>query len=96
MKRKTIEVEKMRVYVNDHLKRTDKWATQEFKAGMCTMLESMLMLTENYRGYFQSHWMTGGGYEAWDAAGKPEGAEKEKYIYGPKGREGANYDRQYY
>jgi hypothetical protein len=36
-----------------------------------------------YGGYNHVYWSREGGYDAWVAAGKPEGAEKQQYIYGP-------------
>ena len=49
--RKTIEVQKVLEYVNNQLARTDKFADEKFKAGMCTMIERMLYDTGNYKGY---------------------------------------------
>jgi hypothetical protein len=49
--RKTIEVRKVLEYVNNQLARTDKFADEKFKAGMCTMIERMLYDTGNYKGY---------------------------------------------
>jgi hypothetical protein len=49
--RKTIEVKRMLKYANLQLERTDGAATQEFKSGICTMIESLLMGSGNYQGY---------------------------------------------
>lgn len=49
--RKTIEVQKVKDSINNHLARTDEYATAEFKAGMCTVLENILMETDNYNGF---------------------------------------------
>ena len=49
--RKTIGVKRMLKYANLQLERTDGAATQEFKSGICTMIESLLMASGNYQGY---------------------------------------------
>ena len=49
--RKTISVKRMLKYANLQLERTDGAATDEFKSGICTMIESLLMGSGNYQGY---------------------------------------------
>jgi hypothetical protein len=49
--KKTIEVSVMLEWANDHLKRTDKFATAEFKAGIATTIERILFNTNNYKGF---------------------------------------------
>jgi hypothetical protein len=49
--RKTIEVKRMLKYANLQLERTDSYATDEYKSGICTMIESLLMASGNYNGY---------------------------------------------
>lgn len=49
--KKTVRVEDVVNYVNDHLKRTDEYATQKFKAGMCTLVERILMDANRYEGF---------------------------------------------
>ena len=49
--RKTIDVKRMLKYANLQLERTDGYATDEFKSGICTMIESLLMASGNYKGY---------------------------------------------
>ena len=49
--RKTIEVLKMLEWANKQLARTDEYADVKFKAGICTMIEHLLMETGNYQGY---------------------------------------------
>ena len=50
--RKTIDVLKMLEWGNKQLARTDEYANKEaFKAGICSMLENLLMETGNYNGY---------------------------------------------
>lgn len=49
--RKTIEVKEMLEWANKQLGRTDEYADTKFKAGICTMIEHLLMETDNYMGY---------------------------------------------
>jgi hypothetical protein len=49
--RKTIEVMEMLVWANNQLIRTDEFATQSFKAGICGMIEKLLTASGNYKGY---------------------------------------------
>jgi len=62
------------------------------KQGICDMIEFILHETGNYSGYSYNHWKSG-GFKAWCRAGKPEGPEKDKFMYGPKGTE---WDRCYH
>ena len=64
--RKTIEVQKVLDYVNNQLARTDVYADEKFKAGMCTMIERMLYDTKNYKGYMNL----------------PNRSEYSRYYYG--------------
>ena len=49
--RKTIDVKSVIDYGNYQLSRTDDFATKEYKAGICAMLESILHMTDNYSGF---------------------------------------------
>ena len=49
--KKTIQVLKMLEWGNKQLARTDEYADEKFKAGICVMLEELLMVTGNYQGY---------------------------------------------
>ena len=49
--RKTTQVSEILNYANEQLKRTDEYATQKFKAGICTLVERILWDTKNYNGY---------------------------------------------
>jgi hypothetical protein len=49
--RKTINVLEMLNWANTQLKRTDEWARAEFKSGICTMIETILMDSGNYKGF---------------------------------------------
>lgn len=53
--RKTTQVSEILNYANEQLKRTDEFATQKFKAGICTLVERILMDTKNYNGYRYLH-----------------------------------------
>jgi hypothetical protein len=56
--RKTIEVKGMLEWANKQLSRIDAYTTDEFKAGICTMIESLLMKSGNYKGFM---YLNGGG-----------------------------------
>ena len=49
--RKTIEVKGMLEWANKQLARTDEFADEKFKAGICSMIENLLMVSGNYMGY---------------------------------------------
>lgn len=49
--RKTFQVSEFKDYVNDCLKRTDDYATKEFKSGLCLALETVLHNSGNYEGF---------------------------------------------
>ena len=48
---KTINVEKVVNWANDHLARTDDYADAKFKAGICTTIENILHMSNNYNGF---------------------------------------------
>jgi len=49
--KKTVGVNGMLDWANKQLQRTDEYATEKFKAGVCCMIEHLLMETGNYMGY---------------------------------------------
>jgi len=49
--RKTVEVSNLLKWANLQLARTDGRATAEWKAGVCTIIEQVLMDTGNYEGF---------------------------------------------
>jgi len=49
--RKTCEVSSLLQYANYQLARADKFATLEYKRGVCDMIEKILMDTGNYNGF---------------------------------------------
>ena len=51
MPRKTTPILGLHVYANVQLKRTDRFATKEHKAGVCAMIEHILMESGNYSGF---------------------------------------------
>ena len=50
-KRKTIEVSTMVEWANTQLARTDVYADKGFKSGIATMIERILLDTNNYNGF---------------------------------------------
>jgi hypothetical protein len=51
MSRKTIGVIDLLEEANKQLRRTDRWATKEYKEGVISMIESVLHATGNYQGF---------------------------------------------
>lgn len=49
--KKNISVSLMIDYANDHLARTDEYATAEFKVGICAMVEEIMRRTNTYKGF---------------------------------------------
>ena len=64
--KKTVGVNGMLDWANKQLQRTDEFADEKFKAGMCTMIERMLYDTGNYKGYMNL----------------PNRSEYSRYYYG--------------
>jgi hypothetical protein len=50
-KRKTVSVKDMVDYANLQLSRVDNFATKDFKAGICVMIESILHKSGGYQGF---------------------------------------------
>jgi hypothetical protein len=90
--RKTLEVVTLKNMANMQLKRTD--ITTEARKAIAGFIEAVLFEANAYGGYNHVYWSREGGYDAWVAAGKPEGAEKQQYIYGPDATD--DYRRFYY
>ena len=56
MSRKTIDVLALLEWANRNLKREDEFATVDFKSGICSMIEMVLLETGNYEGFsFQNN-----------------------------------------
>ena len=49
--RKTIAIQNLIKSINYNLARTDRYATKDYKRGLCDALESALHATGNYNGY---------------------------------------------
>ena len=49
--RKTIGVKELLEWANHQLGRTDEYADEKFKAGICSMIEELLHSSGNYMGY---------------------------------------------
>jgi len=49
--KKTIEVDALLEYANAQLARKDKYADVGFMSGIATMIERVLLDTDNYNGY---------------------------------------------
>lgn len=98
-KKKTFEVEKFKEYVNIQLARTDEYATEEFKSGLCIALQEVLHRTGNYNGFNDLYWLET-GFNEWRTIGKEteDWEEKKKYIYGSPCSKyrGSKYARRYY
>jgi len=53
-RRKTIELQLVIDTANNNLARTDSVATIAFKIGICNMIETILINSGTYEGYFHS------------------------------------------
>ena len=51
MSRKTVNVLTLLEWANKNLKRKDEFATVDFKAGICSMIEMVLHESDNYAGF---------------------------------------------
>ena len=98
-KRKLFDVEAFKIYINAQLSRTDKYATESFKSGLCTALEEVLHKTKNYNGYQHLYWEEI-GWKEWRTIGNEteDWQEKKKFIYGTSDSKyhGCEYSRRYY
>lgn len=88
----TLKIAAIKEWINKQLERTDEFADDKFKAGMCHVLEHILTKANRYHGYTDNYWIRT-GYHDWLAAGEPGYPEKEAYVYGPTGQK---YNRHYY
>lgn len=77
--RKTVEVVTLKMMANNQLRRTD--ITTEARKAIAGFIEAVLFEANAYNGYNHVYWSREGGCEAWRAAGCPEGAEKNQYMY---------------
>ena len=96
--KKTFDVETFKQYVNSQLERTDEFANESFKSGLCVALEETLHKTGNYKGFNHLYWNET-GFKDWVNAGQPEDWETKKvFILGDKSSKyrGNEYARRYY
>lgn len=49
--RKTIDIESLVKYANEHLARTDEYADTKFKCGVAVLIETALLRTDSYKGF---------------------------------------------
>ena len=49
--RKTVDVLMLLQWANKNLAREDEFATVDFKSGICTMIDMVLLETNNYEGF---------------------------------------------
>jgi len=95
MSRKTVDVSSVLAEANRLLKLDDPTMTTDEKRGVACLLEHVLHSTDNYKGFNWNYWLAI-GFQEWQDAGEPNFPEKDKYIYGPIGKELGEYDRTYY
>lgn len=50
--KKTIQILPLVEWSNDQLKRTDEYATADFKSGICVFIERILLDSGTYQGYY--------------------------------------------
>lgn len=77
MARKTIEVSKIKTWVNHHLASNLSVSTKESRLAYASLLESVLHETGNYKGFNYLEWMNGGA-DRWHADGCPK--DKTPYL----------------
>jgi hypothetical protein len=96
--KKTFDVQVFKQYVNEQLTRTDNYATEGFKSGLCVVLEEILHSTGNYNGYNDLYWLEEGCKKWWDDGQTEVWDEKKVYIYGTSNSKygGCKYARRYY
>jgi hypothetical protein len=88
MARKTFDVTAMREAVNRQLARPE--VSEEYRKGMCSILEHVLHETGNYNGYNYVDWLAG-GCDRWRADEAEAGRDLDTRPYlGPE------YRRVYY
>jgi hypothetical protein len=49
--KQTVKAKEMLTWANIQLARTDDYATRDFKAGVCVMIEKVLFASNNYWGF---------------------------------------------
>lgn len=85
-RRMTFRVSELKDKVNGMLAKDT--LDQKAKASLCSLIEDVLMETDNYRGFNDIYWMDK-GFDEWKAAGEPDFPEKQKFM-------GLEYNRHYF
>lgn len=87
------KVQTLKEWTNHELQRSDDQATDDFKKGLCTVLEKVLRDCNYDISYTYNYWDEK-GYIEWQQAGSPTGNDQKKtYLLGPTGQE---YNRHYH
>lgn len=87
--RKTITVEWLKEVCNTRL--GNLHLSQGEKKAIVCLIEDVLFMTNNYKGFQWRYWISGGSVE-WEQAGKPD--NRDPYIYGGAKRD-HEWDRIY-
>ena len=108
MKRKTIEIEKLKIEANRMMALDNsRWMNNDIKQGIARLIEYALHETDNYSGFNYNEWLNRGGCEKWrkenDEANKSYNTivDPEKYpqhytLVNTVPFLGDEYDRFYY
>lgn len=78
MGQRTISIQTSIDEINKRLK---SYLPQAEKKFLCSVAENMLMACDDYRGFNYLYWLEHGNVE-WTNAGRPEGEDKKKFMYG--------------
>jgi len=94
--KKTISVAETLNMANNSL--ASKENSNEFKEGICTMIEAILHKTGNYKGFQYLYWLDK-GCKAWEKYAQIERlntAPPDEYIYGTDIKGYGKFARKYY
>ena len=94
--KKTITVDASLSMANNFL--ASKENSNEFKEGVCAMIEATLHKTGNYKGFQYLYWLDKGCAD-WEKYAKVERlntAPSDEYIYGPENKGYGKFARKYY
>jgi hypothetical protein len=96
--KKRFDVMAFKEYVNNQLSRTDDYATESFKSGLCVGLEHVLHKSNNYKGYQDLYWEEIGWKEWYEGNRTEVWEEKKLFIYGTPDSKyrGSKFSRRYY
>lgn len=85
--RKTVDVLMLLQWANKNLAREDEFATVDFKSGICTMIDMVLLETGNYEGF--------GFIDNNDSETGTLGYYSRQYIYSTKMRNAFRKSQDY-